>query len=200
MSGACGGASERIAVPILPPSCASMPAEAARCAVNAVVVDLPLVPVMAMKGAACASRRRSRQNSSMSPITGTPALCASSTVQCGFGCVSGTPGASTSAAILVQSIACKSAIGMPAASAFLRLSAVSSEATTSAPPAMSARALTRPEPPKPNTATFRPARVATGITENYRSFKVESPASASTTATIQKRMTICGSVQPSCSK
>ena len=36
--------------------------------------------------------------------------------------------------------------------------------------------------------------------ESYRSFKVESPASASTTETIQKRMTICGSVQPSCSK
>ena len=34
----------------------------------------------------------------------------------------------------------------------------------------------------------------------YLSFKVESPASASTTETIQKRMTICGSVQPSCSK
>ena len=28
---------------------------------------------------------------------------------------------------------------------------------------------------------------------------VASPASASTTATIQNRMTICGSVQPSCS-
>src|SRR5271166_6853168 len=34
----------------------------------------------------------------------------------------------------------------------------------------------------------------------YLSFKVESPARASTTATIQKRITICGSVQPSCSK
>ena len=34
----------------------------------------------------------------------------------------------------------------------------------------------------------------------YRSFRVARPASASTTATIQKRMTICGSVQPSCSK
>ena len=34
----------------------------------------------------------------------------------------------------------------------------------------------------------------------YLSFRVDSPASASTTETIQKRMTICGSVQPSCSK
>ena len=34
----------------------------------------------------------------------------------------------------------------------------------------------------------------------YLSFRVESPARASTTDTIQKRITICGSVQPSCSK
>src|SRR5215472_2010192 len=53
---------------------------------------------------------------------------------------------------------------MPAASAFFRLAALSSKATTSAPPARSACALTRPEPPRPNTATFRPAKVAIGIT------------------------------------
>jgi hypothetical protein len=70
---------------------------------------------------------------------------------------------------------------------------------TSAPPANSALALASPEPPRPNTATFFPAKVVTGIT-SYLSFKVESPASASTTETIQNRMTICGSVQPSCSK
>ena len=98
-----GGSSDRIAVPILPPSCASKPAAARRCAISAVVVDLPLVPVMAMNGASGAMCRRSRQNSSMSPITSAPALRASSTVQCGSGCVSGTPGASTSAAIFDQS-------------------------------------------------------------------------------------------------
>ena len=36
--------------------------------------------------------------------------------------------------------------------------------------------------------------------EVHRNFRVESPASASTTAMIQNRITICGSVQPSCSK
>ena len=46
-----GGSSDRIAVPILPPSCASWPADAARWAISAVVVDLPLVPVMATNGA-----------------------------------------------------------------------------------------------------------------------------------------------------
>jgi hypothetical protein len=34
----------------------------------------------------------------------------------------------------------------------------------------------------------------------YRSFSVDRPASASTTEMIQNRITICGSVQPICSK
>jgi hypothetical protein len=36
--------------------------------------------------------------------------------------------------------------------------------------------------------------------KGHRSFSVDSPASASTTAMIQNRITICGSVQPFCSK
>ena len=36
--------------------------------------------------------------------------------------------------------------------------------------------------------------------QHHRSFSVESPASASITEMIQKRITICGSVQPFCSK
>ena len=43
-----------------------------------------------------------------------------------------------------------------------------------------------------------PAKVVIGI-KNYLNFSEASPASASTTATIQKRITICGSVQPFCS-
>src|ERR1700728_2591228 len=159
-----GGASDRIAVPILPPSCASRPADAARWARSAVVVDLPLVPVMATKGASGARRRRSRQNNSMSPITSTAAFCASATVQCGAGCVSGTPGASSSAAIFDQSSVRKSAVGTPAAFALATLRASSSKAATSAPPASSAWALASPEPPRPNMATFLPAKVVTGIT------------------------------------
>ena len=50
----------------------------------------------------------------MSPITSTPALLASSTDQCGAGCVSGTPGASTSAATFDQSSVRRSAVAMPA--------------------------------------------------------------------------------------
>ena len=39
-----------MAVPMLPPTCTSRPAALRMCAVSAVVVDLPLVPVMAMNG------------------------------------------------------------------------------------------------------------------------------------------------------
>ena len=86
---------------------------------------------------------------------------------------------------------------MPAARAFSRLSALSSKAITSAPPALSASALASPEPPSPNSATFLLAKLVTG---NHRSLSVARPASASTIAMIQNRITICDSVQPSCSK
>ena len=70
---------------------------------SAVVVDLPLVPVIAMKGARGASFARSRQKSSMSPMISIAAAFAFATDQCGWGWVSGTPGASTSAAASDQS-------------------------------------------------------------------------------------------------
>ena len=159
----CGGASDRIAVPMLPPSCVSKPALAHRCAISAVVVDLPLVPVMATNGAWGACARRSRQNNSMSPITSTAMARASPTDQCGDGWVSGTPGASTSAAIFDQSSSRRSATGTPALAALAMRSALSSQPTTSAPPANSALAAISPEPPSPNTATLRPAKVVIGI-------------------------------------
>src|SRR5215471_6852615 len=158
-----GGASERIAVPMLPPSSVSWPALSSKCATSAVVVDLPLVPVMATNTESGAMRRRSRQKSSMSPITSTPAARARPTVQCGAGWVSGTPGASSSAAILDQSTSRRLAVGMPAAPACAMRASLSSQPITSAPPANSALALARPEAPSPNTATLRPAKVVTGI-------------------------------------
>src|SRR4051812_29593134 len=118
---------------------------------------------MAMNGELGAVMRRSRQNSSMSPIPSTAALRASPTVQCGAGWVSGTPGASTSAAILLQSMWRRSETGMPAARAFSTLASVSSHATTSAPPASSALALASPDAPRPKSATLRPANVVMGI-------------------------------------
>ena len=48
------------------------------------------------------------------------------------------------------------------------LLASSSKAMTSAPPAASARADNRPEPPRPNTATFLPAKMVMGIIRRRR--------------------------------
>ena len=68
-----GGSSARIGVPILPPISTSRPTAPKRCAISAVVVDLPLVPVIATNGEPGATFARSRQNSSMSPMISTPA-------------------------------------------------------------------------------------------------------------------------------
>src|SRR5437868_5780519 len=113
----------------------------------------------------------------MSPITSTAALRAKPTDQCGTGCVSGTPGVSTSAAILDQSIWRRFPVGMPSAAASATFCALSSKATTSAPPAASARQVASPEPPSPNTATFFPANVVTGIMASLggRPYPTSSP-------------------------
>ena len=148
---------------MLPPICASCPAERRMWAISAVVVDLPLVPVMATKGASGQLADRARQNSSTSPMTSTPAALALPTVQCGSGWVSGTPGASTRAANRLQSASLRSSTRKPAAAAASRLRAVSSAATTVAPPASSARQEASPERPRPNTATVWPANVVTGV-------------------------------------
>ena len=74
------------------PSARPGPAARRMWAISAVVVDLPLVPVTATTGLPGAALARSRKNSSTSPMISTPAACALRTVQCGSGCVSGTPG------------------------------------------------------------------------------------------------------------
>ena len=87
----------------------------------------------------------------------------------------------------------------PAAEARSRATGLSSQAATSAPPAMSARAVDSPEPPRPKRATLCPRMVSTGV-KCHLSFSEARPIIASTKAMIQNRMTICGSDQPSCSK
>src|SRR6186997_139285 len=52
---------------------------------------------------------------------------------------------------------------MPAARAFSIVCSLSSNATTSAPPASSALALASPEAPRPNSATFFLAKLVSGI-------------------------------------
>src|SRR5882757_3933023 len=148
---------------MLPPIWVSYPATFIRCAISAVVVDLPLVPVMATNGASGAWRRRSRQNNSMSPITSQPAWRAISTDQCGAGCVSGAPGVRIRAEKFAHDTLRRSAVMKPAWAALATLSAESSPAITSAPPAFKAWQLASPDPPRPNTATVLPAKDVTGI-------------------------------------
>src|SRR5690606_24224541 len=100
---------------------------------------------------------------SISPITSTPAALANSTVQCGLGCVRGTPGDSTKEAKLDQSSPRRSAVAIPSACAFATLSGLSSHAITAAPPSARARAVASPDPPSPNSATFLSFKAVAGI-------------------------------------
>src|ERR1700761_4805973 len=126
---------------------------------------------MATNGVSGAWRRRSRQNSSMSPITSTPDCRASSALQCGAGWVSGAPGVRISAAKFAHDTLRRSAVMKPALAAAARLSALSSPAMTSAPPAFRAWQLASPDPPRPNTATVLPANELTGIMVALPSFR-----------------------------
>ena len=135
----------------------------------------------------------------MSPTIGTPAARARSTVQCGFGWVSGTPGDSTSRLKERQSAAARSTSRNPAAAARSRAFSLSSQTATSAPPSTSARTVDKPDPPRPKTATLLSAQ-RFDRRHRHLSFSEARPTIASTKAMIQKRMTICGSDQPSCSK
>src|SRR3979411_934374 len=68
----------------------------------------------------------------------------------------------------------------PACAAFATLSASSSPAITSAPPAFSAWQLARPEPPSPNTAIVLPAKEVTGImifSPSFRGVRSTNPES-----------------------
>ena len=56
-------------------------------------------------------------NKSISPRMGTPARCAKSTVQCGVGCVNGTPGERIRAAYRLQSAVLRSTVEIPLACA-----------------------------------------------------------------------------------
>src|SRR5437879_4081354 len=151
--------------PMLPPMRTSRPAWAQTWPIRAVVVDLPLVPVMAtILGRLCSEAAfTARAKSSMSPRISTPASRARSTVQCGAGWVSGTPGDSIKAANFDQSALERSVSAKPSACAAARAAGFSSQSATSAPPATRERAAARPVRARPNTATVLPSKPRTGI-------------------------------------
>ena len=191
---------------MLPPMRTSRPAWAQTWPISAVVVDLPLVPVMAtIFGFLCSGAAfTARAKSSISPTISTPAARALSTVQCGAGWVSGTPGDSIRAANWLQSALDRSTSGRPSAAAASREAGFSSHSATFAPPAMRARAAASPVRARPKTATVFPSKPRTGIMARaippYRSFSVARPNRASMIETIQKRITTVDSDHPSFSK
>ena len=182
------------------PSATSRPASRRICAISAVVVDLPLVPVMATNGASGARAR----------------ALAAEEFDVADDLDAGRLGALDRPMRLRDGSAARPARGRarrsrssrrrrdrptrsPRRGARARAFSSSSQAATSAPPATSARAVERPGAAEPEQ---RDLAAAEGRDRRHAhlSFSVDRPTIASTKAMIQKRMTICGSDQPSCSK
>ena len=135
----------------------------------------------------------------MSPMISTPASRARTTAGCGSGKVSGMPGDSTSAATLRQSTLAGSTSGHLAGNRIAHLGAVVPGQHLG--PAFKQRAH-RGAPRFRETQNRDPlsGKLRDDNHRLHRSFSVASPAIARMTAMIQKRITIFGSSQPSCSK
>ena len=151
------------ATPILPPIATSRPASLNTWAISAVVVDLPLVPVMATNGASGALAPRSRseeldvaddRNARRIGEVDRPVRRRMRERHAGREHEQLKPRQSASA---------RSTSAMPCGAARSRAAALSSQAATSAPPSTSARAVESPEPPRPKRATLCPRMVSTGV-------------------------------------
>ena len=126
------------AAPILPPTATRPPASARMWPISAVVVDLPLVPVMPTKRGVAAAAAAS---SSTSPTIGTPAARAARPPDAACGKVCGMPGLEDQRSASRRPVAARgSTIGRRRAAAS-RVAALSSQASTSTPAAISARAV-----------------------------------------------------------
>src|SRR5216683_6966700 len=145
--------------PILPPTSQRRPASTRIWPIRAVVVDLPLVPVMPMKPAF----GWARASSSMSQMIGLPAARAATATGCGLGRWLGMPGLMTSAAARDHSMDEGSTIGTPILAAASREAALSSQATQSIPAALRACTVARPERASPSTTNDEPLRTPRSI-------------------------------------
>ena len=162
---------------------------------SAVVVDLPLVPVMPTT--LCGgSSGRARANSSMSPMISTPASRARWAI--GWR-LSGRPGVTTRLSNWVEVGARRGRRSSGAARAAFapRASSLPSHAVTFG--AARQQRLDRRQP-RAREAVDRVMLAGEGPGGDHRSFSVARPASASTKLMIQKRITTVGSDQPRCSK
>src|SRR5215470_15903680 len=159
MPPAPSGARSSAPRPILPPTSHALPALFRTWPISAVVVDLPLVPVMATKRAL----GWARASSSTSQMSGLPATRAAAAIGCGLGRRLGMPGLITSAVTFAQSTLDGSARRTPAAAAAWRGASLSSQAAQSMPAASRARTVARPERASPSTTNDEPLRTARSI-------------------------------------
>ena len=188
----------RAAGPRLAPAALGMPATVQICASSAVVVDLPLVPVMPANFARQPLPRTARYSSSASVSTGTPCATAQAACSCGLGNLCGMPGESTSASSRPGTSEGRMSVKSSArASQRARRAANRPRRTPPRPSSRSARAAGSPARPRPSTAKRWPCEDRCEI---HRIFKVASPTSPRIIATIQKRITMVGSAQPFFSK
>ena len=184
---------------MLPPSATSRPASLSTWAISAVVVDLPLVPVTATNGASGARAARSRAKSSMSPTIGDARFLGELHRPVRFRM--GQRHAGREHEQPEAPPVGRGEIGEPKPGrgcALARLGAVVPGRDLGA--AFDERAQRRQA--RAAEAEDRDALAAKGFDRRHRhlSFSEARPTIASTKAMIQKRMTICGSDQPSCSK
>src|SRR6185312_7414878 len=136
--------------PTLPVATARPPAARSIDSSIRTVVVLPLVPVSASQGGGFGPR--SRQASSTSPITSTPAAAAAVS----SGASGRQPGETTSRSVPAGGACAPSAIvAPPAASAPVRVDAARSTTVTVAPSRSSTRAAASPDAPAPATRSPR---------------------------------------------
>src|SRR5437879_2294629 len=159
MPPAPSGARSSAPRPILPPTSQALPAFFRIWPISAVVVDLPLVPVMPTKRAF----GWARASNSISQMIGLPAACAAAATACGLGRWLGMPGLMTRAVTFDQSMLDGSARRTPESAAALRGPSSSSQATQSMPAAIRARTVARPERASPSTTNDEPLRTARSI-------------------------------------
>ena len=173
--------------------------------ISAVVVDLPLVPVIAMtRRAPVLLRARRGSRARTVPCRRSlrhRRLAPGARRGCGSGWVSGTPGLRISALISSHGQRSHGSSAIAPSRAAWRAASLSSQANTRAPPAFKRARRRQAGARQPEDADcLFPEELLDRDHRPHRSFNVESPISASTTAMIQKRITMVGSLQPSCSK
>ena len=141
-----GSSSEQATRPILPPTATAVPTSFKQWPISAVVVDLPLVPVITTMGA-CGAARKAISTSLTILMCAAAARVAAG---CGVGCRCGIPGLITRASKSDHGQSCH---GTTAPFGKLASGLLSSWANMVTPAASSDATAAMPELPRPRTPT-----------------------------------------------